>query len=192
MTHALRSIHDAILVGGRTLVIDNPRLSNRLWAASSGVHQQQPRPVVLDTDLKYIRSLGDSCRAKNIIVCCSNDAAAASDCQDISQTVTILPCRVQEDGTIDLSHVLIELKKLGIKSLLVEGGAKVLSAFASKNLVDCLAVTISPKLLGDKGLPAFSNVFLDTNRQLDSPRFFPLGDDCILLSRWFGVNQCAD
>ena len=60
MTHALRSMHDAILVGGRTLFIDNPRLSNRLWEASN----RQPQPIVLDTNLRYINKLGSSCELK--------------------------------------------------------------------------------------------------------------------------------
>ena len=31
LTHALRSMHDGILIGGRTLLLDNPRLTNRRW-----------------------------------------------------------------------------------------------------------------------------------------------------------------
>ncbi len=35
LTHALRSIHDGILIGGNTLLSDNPRLNNRLWSSLS-------------------------------------------------------------------------------------------------------------------------------------------------------------
>jgi 3,4-dihydroxy 2-butanone 4-phosphate synthase/GTP cyclohydrolase II len=186
LTHALRSIHDAILVGGRTLSIDNPRLSNRLWGAS----EHQPRPVVLDTRLEHIQDLSTTCRAKNLIVCCSREAS--SSCTDLPPTIDILPCRVHGDGSLDLSNVLSELTdKFGIRSVMVEGGATVLSAFAKEGLVDCLCVTISPKLLGDKGLPAFSGLLLDSygsrraGGDFDSSCFLHLGNDCILLSKWY-------
>ena len=188
MTHALRSVHDAILVGGRTLYIDNPRLSNRLWEES----HHQPRPVILDTNLRYIRALGESCRAKNLIVCCSAESASRSE--DIPKSIHLLPCRVLEDGTMDVSHVLVKLRKsFGISSVMVEGGARILSTFARHRLVNCLCVTISSKLLGDRGLPAFLSLRDEENRShlgralpdLHFPTFVPLGNDCILLSKWW-------
>mmetsp|Transcript_33738 Transcript_33738/g.79550 ORF Transcript_33738/g.79550 Transcript_33738/m.79550 type:complete len:424 (-) Transcript_33738:266-1537(-) len=90
LTHALRSIHDAILVGGNTLAIDNPRLSNRLWDTATVTESpvppsadsesndesryRSPRPVVLDTHLTHTRRLGSTMRATNLIVCCSREA----------------------------------------------------------------------------------------------------------------------
>lgn len=43
LTHRLRSLHDAILVGSGTAIADRPRLDCRLWPA---LHQ--PQPVILD------------------------------------------------------------------------------------------------------------------------------------------------
>lgn len=43
LTHRLRSLHDAILVGSNTMFADRPRLDCRLWPAT-----HQPRPVILD------------------------------------------------------------------------------------------------------------------------------------------------
>jgi len=78
MTHALRSIHDAILIGGNTLYSDNPRLNNRLWhtiissTSSEGGQLQrqqneeeedpkqqlnQPIPIILDTELRHVLKL---------------------------------------------------------------------------------------------------------------------------------------
>jgi riboflavin-specific deaminase-like protein len=191
MTHALRSIHDAILVGGRTLSIDNPRLTNRLWGDGS---DHQPRPVILDPNLRNIRKLSGSIRATGLIVCCSQRAAMSF--AGIPPSVTLLPCRLQADGNIDLHHLLVELKKtFGIHSVMVEGGAKVLSSFARDDLVNCLCVTISPKFIGDKGLPAFSNAKAQTRgseasyTDLAASSFFPLGNDCVLLSQWSDVRS---
>jgi riboflavin-specific deaminase-like protein len=146
LTHALRSIHDAILIGGRTLTIDNPRLSNRLWSCSE---DRQPRPVILDSSLKNIRKLGWVCRAKAPIVCCSEDAASTVSSDEISPHITILPCRLSSsDGMLDLRDVLAKLLEIfGLQSVMVEGGATVLSSFANYHLADCICATVSPKLL---------------------------------------------
>lgn len=64
LTHRLRSVHDAILVGGTTFLVDGPRLNVRLPKEyDRGVvrttigHHQQPVPVVLDTHLNNLQTL---------------------------------------------------------------------------------------------------------------------------------------
>lgn len=68
LTHRLRSMHDAILVGGSTFLLDAPRLNVRLAppstafgssnvAAQNNAILEQPMPVVLDTHLNYLQLL---------------------------------------------------------------------------------------------------------------------------------------
>ena len=181
MTHALRSIHDAILVGGKTLLIDNPRLTNRLWGENC--NQQQPRPVILDTHLKYIQKLGNKRKVQNAILCCAQEALANFKDHDKTD-LTILGCKLDDDGHLDLQDVLFQLgSSFGIQSLMVEGGSNILSSFASKGLVDCLCITIAPKLIGH-GLPAFFDHSRIDMSDKGISYFIPLGDDCILLGKW--------
>lgn len=102
LTHRLRNMHDAILVGGSTFLVDAPRLNVRL---SSNIMKEslieQPTPVVLDTNLKSLEKLlwgkiisvsneegeevkddempedmyPENIRACNPVICCSSDAA---------------------------------------------------------------------------------------------------------------------
>ncbi len=189
LTHALRSQHDAILIGGKTWAIDNPRLNNRLWDLNRISTQQQPRPVVLDPDLRYLAELGDTIRAENLIVCCSNEAA--NKLQAIPHSVTLLQCPLNADRRLDLVYVLFQLRhRYGIRSVMVEGGASVLTTFANEGLVDFQCVTIAPKLLGARGLPSIGNLRTksphhETVRLSLGPlRCFNLGQDCIVLTRW--------
>mmetsp|Transcript_24011 Transcript_24011/g.57969 ORF Transcript_24011/g.57969 Transcript_24011/m.57969 type:complete len:538 (+) Transcript_24011:152-1765(+) len=58
LTHRLRNMHDAILVGGKTFLSDRPRLSVRLPANSIPRHGvEHPMPVVLDTRLDNLQLL---------------------------------------------------------------------------------------------------------------------------------------
>lgn len=182
LTHALRSVHDAILVGGKTLSIDNPRLSNRLWGSvDDSIHQ--PRPVVLDTHLRHLESLGDSRRAQNLIVCCCKEAANRHSGDDVPN-VTLLPASLDDQGRIDLHSMLIDLRKwFGIQSVMVEGGSTVLSAFGARSIVDCLCVTVSPKLLGQRAVSAITTT-LASNYNLNHPLWFQLGSDCVLICKW--------
>jgi riboflavin-specific deaminase-like protein len=192
LTHALRSMHDAILVGGNTLVIDNPRLNNRRWKEEDDTSMStpcQPRPVVLDSSLQNIRRMGQTHKAKNLIVCCSQNATEHFN-QHIDElqksSITLLPCSIQEDGQLDLHDVLNQLKeKFGIQSVMVEGGAAVLTSFIQEELVDLQCVTISNKLLGSGGLAAVG--CLECNKDcIDIGPLKPvtLGPDCVMFSVW--------
>ena len=96
LTHGLRSIHDGILIGGRTLLLDNPRLTSRLWgigttntsneattAATRFLPSQkhQPQPVIIDPNLRYIQQLlretNGTMNPRHPIICCTFDAAAS-------------------------------------------------------------------------------------------------------------------
>ncbi len=216
LTHALRSIHDAILVGGKTLSVDNPRLTNRLWPTM--IDKEPCVPVILDTNLDHIRLLGNKIRAQSPIICCSTEAyekaRKTSGRGSIPPSIILLPCRTrvvrkndERKRVLDLRDVLSKLhKEHGINSIMVEGGASVLSLFAGESfdadygdkdgddrascnntLFDHLCVTISPKLLGANGLNSMSSFggnfgSSKTGTILGPLRCITLGNDCILFA----------
>lgn len=182
LTHALRSIHDGILIGGNTLVTDNPRLNNRLWKEENmdaESFSKQPIPIILDTELRHIRALMEmetdiNClnSHKNIIVCCSQQSkykfekAIQNYANVRGVVISLIACDVNHTNSnrksvLELESVLKELySQYRIKSIMVEGGASILSAFLSQNgldLVNALCVTVCPKVIGGKaGLGALS------------------------------------
>ena len=176
VTHAIRSMHDGILIGGKTLALDNPRLTNRLWNSHANV--PQPIPIVLDTHLDHLGKIKDSMRAQNLIVCCSEQAA--DSLESLSEPVLICPCPCGPDGRIDLRQALSNLHQHhGIKSLMVEGGAQVISSFFENDLVDALCITIAPKLISRGIAPLYGSGVLDlTSRSL----VYRLGSDSIVIS----------
>ena len=60
----------------------------------------------------------------------------------------VVPCAVGPNGQIDLHALMNLLAGAGINSLMVEGGARVITSFINERLVDQFVITISPKLVG--------------------------------------------
>jgi 2,5-diamino-6-(ribosylamino)-4(3H)-pyrimidinone 5'-phosphate reductase len=62
-----------------------------------------------------------------------------------------------ESGFIDLEKLCEELFKLGIKTLMVEGGATVIWSFLNQRLADDLFVYIAPIIIGGAKTPTVAD-----------------------------------
>jgi riboflavin biosynthesis pyrimidine reductase len=197
LTHALRSIHDGIMIGGRTLWIDNPRLTNRLWGTRKVNNtlndtQYQPQPIILDPNLRYIRKVGRLRNVKNPIVCCSYNATLSrfDDNWESTHNIRLLKCQCYDDGTFNMSDVLYQLHHCyRIRCVMVEGGAHTLSTLFTSNVVDAIIITIVPKLLHHGIRPMYETI---TNKwKLSIPYsdlllptpFCTLGNDANLIAK---------
>jgi riboflavin-specific deaminase-like protein len=143
LTHRLRALFEGILIGINTLLADNPRLTVRL------VNGTNPQPVVLDTHLRT----PTSCRLVQ-----QNDRAvwlAGADNQSEDRQAALtragavcLPCSLNSKGQIDLHALLRNLHDRGVCSLMVEGGAQVITSFIRAGLADLFIITVSPAFVG--------------------------------------------
>ena len=175
LTHAVRAAHDAILVGIGTLLADDPLLSVRHWAGRS------PAPVVLDSRLRTpptarVLTTGGPGRAVRIACTAAADEGRVAPLAQRGASVLRLPA--QDNGWVDLSALLDSLGAAGVRRLMVEGGARVLTSFLRARLGDFAVVTVAPRLLG--GVPVVGE--LDRQRP---PRFAQvathrLGEDVVL------------
>lgn len=171
LTHQLRAAHDAILVGRGTVLTDNPRLHVRL------VEGRDPQPVILDSHLRVPLD------ANLITRRASPPWIAATDQADQEKQLAleaagarILRLPADGDGRVSLPALLNRLGELGINSLMVEGGARVITSFLAERLVDGLVLTIAPVFVG--GLHAVGR--LAHMPRLRNMRHQQLGDDLIV------------
>ncbi len=175
VSHALRGACDAVLVGVGTVMADDPQLTVRLVRGSS------PLRVVLDSTLRLpdrARILDDD--ASTIVLTTERSSAEARRALE-SRGVGV---RVVETGTggVDLSAGLALLRASGVRSLLVEGGAQVITSFLRAGLVDRLVVGIAPTIVG-AGTEAVGDLRISricdglrlTNRSVHS-----VGDDLVV------------
>jgi 3,4-dihydroxy 2-butanone 4-phosphate synthase/GTP cyclohydrolase II len=175
MTHQLRADHDAILVGIGTVLADNPSLTVRL------VNGRDPQPIILDSQLRFpldAKMLNNS-RPPWIAAVDPIDPAR---CEKLEAAgATVLTVRPNSRGEVDLTALLSLLRQRGIKRLMVEGGASVITSFLADQMVDRVVITIAPMLVG--GLNAISSPIQPGAAgfpRLRQPRYEQMGDDLVL------------
>lgn len=156
IVHTLRSRYDAVLVGAKTVVADNPRLTVR------AVKGRSPYRVVLDGNLNVpLQShiLTDSFRNRTILF--TSRKAAQKKRRFLSTVVHrgvhVVILDTRRRSSLALLHVLNILADMNISSLLVEGGAQIYAQFLNEGLADKCIVFISSKVFG-KGLSGFEYI----------------------------------
>ncbi|MDD3473976.1 MAG: RibD family protein [Syntrophaceae bacterium] len=176
LTHQLRASHDAILVGIGTVFSDDPRLTVRL------VNGSNPRPVVVDSKLRLpldCNILKESSRAPIIVTSKQADSKRVRALEELG--ALLLRIQSNERGQINLSDMLDKLGELEINSLMVEGGARIITSFLMERLTDFIVLTVAPVLVG--GLRAVSelgDVEPEKFLRLVNPGHRWLGKDLIL------------
>jgi GTP cyclohydrolase II len=141
LSHALRSACDAVLVGVQTVLSDDPQLTVRM------VEGPSPTRIVLDSALRIpdsARVLEDEAQT---IVVTTERAPAARRFELRRRGVGVLVVAAGRSGVNEVA-ALRALREAGIRSLLVEGGAAVITSFLSAGLADRLVVGLAPTVIG--------------------------------------------
>ena len=145
VSHALRAAADAVMVGIGTVMADNPQLTVRMVAGAS------PIRVVADTSLRTpvtaaVVSAGESAGAATMVFG-AEGADPRRGAALAASNVNVHTVARSAQG-IDLGLALRRMRELGIASLLVEGGSRLITSLLAAGLVDRLVVAISPRVLG--------------------------------------------
>ena len=151
--HLLRSRSDAILVGRRTLVNDDPVLTAR----GVPVLRQVTRIVLgRQLDISPMSELVCTRDKGPIILCCSQESYEREGRRFLSLfsgDMSILPLPDGPDGQLSLAHLLEALGRTRIIHLLVEPGPITAASFFRQNLADRVWVFRSPDRMIDETAP---------------------------------------
>jgi diaminohydroxyphosphoribosylaminopyrimidine deaminase/5-amino-6-(5-phosphoribosylamino)uracil reductase len=170
VVHHLRAGSDAVGVGLGTLLADDPSLTVRDVPAP----RVPPRRIIFDRyartplDARVVRTARD---VPTIVVSVSPDPARARALEAAGVQILAAP-------TPELA--LEQLAREGVRSLLVEGGARLAGTLLERALVHRLIIFQAPVLLGAGALAAFA--YAPSMVIGDAPRFRvlerrALGDD---------------
>ena len=167
--HRLRAISDAVVIGVRTALHDKPRLTVRLCSGPN------PARVVIDprgrlpNDAPVFRDDG----ARRIVVQQSDTERPAG--------VEVIRLPACTDGEMSAGQILRALHRLGLQTILVEGGAITVSRFFEAGLLNRLHVAVAPLLIGG-GPPGFHTrnpVAQLSDAARPDTRVFNIGSDIV-------------
>ena len=153
----LRAECDAIMVGGHTLLGDNPRLTVKSPAlrASREARGLSPNPIKvgvitradLSLDSRFL-TLGPA--RKILFTTSQTDAAQIARLREHGAEVVVVG-----ETRVELGAALAHLKADGVERLLVEGGGTLNAELLSQGLVDEVRVYTAPLIFGGATAPTF-------------------------------------
>jgi diaminohydroxyphosphoribosylaminopyrimidine deaminase/5-amino-6-(5-phosphoribosylamino)uracil reductase len=142
--HWLRAGYEAIGVGGRTALMDNPSLTVR----GEVEPRLPPTRVVflgsrrLPLDAHLVRTAGEI------------PTMVVVDALFQFENASLAAFGVEIVPAADLADAMEELWARGIRSIIIEGGGRLAGSLLARGLVDRFVWVVSPVWLGDRGVPA--------------------------------------
>ena len=182
-THSLRSSYDAVIIGSRTSLGDNPELTCRL----NGLENRTPIRVVADSHLSIplTSKLVNSAQDYPLWIMCREDSDPVRRKALEESGAKLFNTAVEEKtGMLSTRDIVSILAEQGITRLLIEGGAHLSASFLRAGLIDRIYWFSAPKIIGADGTATFSAMGFE--RLADAPSFAPLwrqnlGDNSLTL-----------
>ncbi|MBU0993579.1 MAG: bifunctional diaminohydroxyphosphoribosylaminopyrimidine deaminase/5-amino-6-(5-phosphoribosylamino)uracil reductase RibD [Proteobacteria bacterium] len=184
--HELRHMADAILVGIQTVITDNPSLTTR----REGLKGKNPARIILDSRLSIpedAKVLQPDTESGTIIfsgILAEIDASLLEKKAQLEKNGARVIETPLNNDLIDFNIVLDRLGGLGITSLLIEGGGRVISSALSAGIVDKIVMFYAPKFLGgNDGVPVCRGIGpekMDDCIQMENITLKRFGDDVMI------------
>jgi riboflavin-specific deaminase-like protein len=170
--HRLRALSDAVLIGANTALADDPKLTTRL------VPGDNPTRVVIDPSLRLpptLQVFADG-RAPTLVLGKRGSKRPAG----LPEAVELVELPGVEAGRLDPAQIVAELKRRGLRRILVEGGGITVSAFLRAGALSRMHVAVGSLIIG-AGRPGLLMPAIESLEQALRPkarRFF-MGDDVL-------------
>jgi diaminohydroxyphosphoribosylaminopyrimidine deaminase/5-amino-6-(5-phosphoribosylamino)uracil reductase len=170
-SHKLRAVNDAIVIGRGTLVSDNPQLTTRL------VNGHNPIRIVISSSgkLPLNRAIFTDGLSPTFV------ATLSKTIRNSGGHFQVIPVRGGRTGLI-IKDLLGRLAKMGIMTVLVEGGSGVLTSFLMQKAADKIVVCTAPIIIGE-GIEAIGDLRikkLSSSIKLNNVQINQTGPDIIV------------
>jgi diaminohydroxyphosphoribosylaminopyrimidine deaminase / 5-amino-6-(5-phosphoribosylamino)uracil reductase len=149
--HLMRAGVDAVIIGIRTALEDDPELTVRL----PGLSSRSPARIVLDRQARLLpeSKLATTARDVPLLLAACADADPARKAALERRGARFLATETF-DGRVALPELLEDLAAQGMSSVLVEGGAATARYFLDEGLVDRIVLFQGAIVIGKGGLAA--------------------------------------
>ena len=172
--HELRNTVDGIMVGSRTIMLDDSSLTTRLDCPD----KRDPIRIILDGEAYLDRNR----RVFHLLSNAPTWVAATEDRgYDFADDVLFLP---EGPGGVDMKALMLELGRREISSLLIEGGGTTLASAFESEIVDKVCFFIAPKIIGGRdavtAVEGEGVAVMDDAIQLTDLRVDRVGEDILV------------
>lgn len=175
MVHSLRNTVDAVLVGSRTVMVDDPSLTTRLDGVEDA---RDPIRIVVDAE-EYL----DAGRRVFHLESAAPTWVAVPQGRTFEGADEVFQLPPGDEG-LDLRALMLELGARGILSVMIEGGGTTHASAFEAGIVDKVMFFVAPKIIG--GRDAISAVegdgaaYLSEAVQLERMTCRPAGGDLVI------------
>lgn len=134
----LRAHYQAILVGSKTVIRDDPHLGARQKSL------KDPLRIILDSKLRLSRD-AQVLRDQNVLLVTTTSAPSEKIQYYQQQGFNVV---IFKGTSVPLDKLMKKLHDLNIISVFIEGGGKVLGSFVDEKLIDKVYAFYAPLLIG--------------------------------------------
>lgn len=182
----LRIAYDAVMVGARTVRVDDPLLTVR----PPHHRLRQFRRIVacgietLPPESRILHAVEDYDRTIVLVPGGMRDAFAG-----LAETADVIPVGGDDAERLDLPAAMQALRQTGVESVLCEGGPTLGARLIESGVVDRFYWAIAPRLLGnERAVPVLAGVdFASLDRPLRFDRVEHVGHDVVISGRFLHV-----
>jgi len=147
--HELRQQYSAVMVGINTVIYDDPMLNTR----RKGKKSRNPLKVIVDSYGKIpleAKVLAQDPQLAIIATTENIEEVKKRDLERLGAQVLVCP---PSDGMVDLVYLMLSLGRMGIDSVLLEGGSTLAFSALKNGIVDKVISFIAPKIIGGINAP---------------------------------------
>jgi 2,5-diamino-6-(ribosylamino)-4(3H)-pyrimidinone 5'-phosphate reductase len=154
----LRSQADAVMVGIGTILSDDPSLTvkspERKAARKSAGKSENPARIIVDSSARTPVNADIFKKGDGIRIIAVSNAAPLENVEKLEKMALVIKT---ETNKVDLAELVGKLKKMGINTLMVEGGATLNWGMLSAGLVDEIYTFIGNLIIGGATSPTLTD-----------------------------------
>jgi 2,5-diamino-6-(ribosylamino)-4(3H)-pyrimidinone 5'-phosphate reductase len=154
----LRSQADAVMVGIGTILSDDPSLTvkspERKAARKAAGKSENPARIIVDSSARTPVNADIFKKGDGIRIIAVSNAAPLENVEKLAKMALVIKT---ETNKVDLAELVGKLKKMGINTLMVEGGATLNWGMLSAGLVDEIYTFIGNLIIGGATSPTFTD-----------------------------------
>jgi diaminohydroxyphosphoribosylaminopyrimidine deaminase/5-amino-6-(5-phosphoribosylamino)uracil reductase len=148
--HELRQQYSAVMVGINTVLYDDPLLNARRIRKKS----KDPLKIIVDSTGKIPTDANVLKLNPQLVILATTDKIDKTKKIDLERLgVHVLVCK-QKEEMVDLENLMSLLGKMGIDSVLLEGGSTLTFSALNDGIVDKVVSFIAPKIIGGVDAPS--------------------------------------